>query len=76
MASNDLLLKFMESSIVKINRCLAHIHAIEQLLIDKDIVTLEELKARIHDSEELPERKVGVKVLNDMIDDYKKGKTS
>jgi hypothetical protein len=71
MKSQDaLLLKFMESAIEKINRSLANIYAIQQVLIEKAIVTQSEMLSKIHEAEELPERKVGMNVLQDMINEF------
>jgi hypothetical protein len=71
METKELLLKFMETSIDKINRCLANIYAIEQILIEKNIVSLEELKSLIKESERLPDRKIGIKVLEEMLNEIK-----
>jgi hypothetical protein len=70
MKQDDLLIKFMKVAIDKINRSLANNYAIEQVLIEKGIVTQKEMIEKIHDAENLPERKVGTEVLQQMMEDF------
>jgi replicative superfamily II helicase len=67
---NSLLTKFMEAAIKRIDRSSANIYAIQQILIEKGIATQEEIISKNHDAENLPERKIGEKVLQDMLKDF------
>jgi len=69
-SQDKLLLKFMQSAIERINRSLANVYAVQQILIEKGIVTQSEMISKIHEAEELPERKVGMNVLQDMINEF------
>jgi hypothetical protein len=68
---NEIILKFMETSIDKINRALANIYAIQQVLIKKGLVTQQELVLEISDAKTWPDRKVGIIVLNEMMKSLK-----
>jgi hypothetical protein len=72
-STQQVLLKFMEVSIERINRCLSRIYAIEQILIEKSLISQDELKNRQYDAESLPERHVGSKVLKEMLDKFNNG---
>ena len=69
-SQDKLLLKFMRSAIERINRSLANVYAVQQILIEKGIVTQSEMLSKIREAEELPERKVGMNVLQDMINEF------
>jgi hypothetical protein len=70
MTEKDLLIKFMGATIEKVNRCLYNIHAIQQIMISKGIVTLNDMKAQINESEKLPELKKGREILESMIQEF------
>lgn len=65
-----LLLKFMETTIERINTCLINIHAVQEILIKKGVCSLDEIKASVNDARNLPETKIGKKVLEEMIRDF------
>jgi hypothetical protein len=67
-----LILKFMQTIVEKVNRSLANDYAVQQVLIKKGIVTKEEMISEIHDAQNLPDRKIGIQVLNQMLNDYNK----
>jgi hypothetical protein len=69
---NEITLKFMEVAIDRINTNSATIYAIEQALIEKGMITQNELVSKIADSKKLPEQKIGQKVLKDMIDQFRR----
>lgn len=69
--TQQVLLKFMELSIEKINRCLSGIYAIEQILLEKQLISQDELKNKLYDAESLPERQIGSKVLKEMLEKFK-----
>jgi len=74
MSDNALLLKFMGATIEKVNRCLYNIHAIQQVMINKGLVTLDEMKSQVNDSEKLPEMKKGREILEEMIQEFQNHK--
>ena len=70
MTEKDLLIKFMGATIEKVNRCLYNIHAIQQVMISKGLVTLNDMRAQINESEKLPELKKGREILESMIQEF------
>lgn len=68
-SEEDLLLKFMGTTISKVNTCLANIYAIETVLIEKGITSKNEMLSRIIDAKKLPQTKLGRSVLSEMIQD-------
>lgn len=68
---DDLLLRFMETTIEKVNTALSGLYALEKLLIEKNIVSEPELKQRLKDAKTLPNRLVGVSTLREMVENYR-----
>ena len=68
---DDLLLKFMQTAIKKINDNSATIYALEKMLIENGTVDKKKLMSGIADSKKLPEQQVGKKVLAEMLADLK-----
>jgi hypothetical protein len=68
----DIILKFMEVAIDRINTNSATIYALGQAMLQKEVVTQEELVTLINDSKKLPEQKTGEKVLMEMIEQFRK----
>lgn len=68
---DELLFKFMQTTIKKINDNSATIYALEKLLIENGIVDKKELISEIANSKRLPEQQVGKKVLAEMLADLK-----
>lgn len=68
---DEVILRFMESTIEKVNLALSGLYAVEKILIEKKIVPEGELLERLNDAKALPKRLVGVKTLQEMIDSYK-----
>ena len=58
-----MLLKFMSSTIERINSCLINIHALQALLIKKGVFTQSELCSEVKDAEMVPTTTVGKNVL-------------
>jgi hypothetical protein len=69
---NEITLKFMEVAIDRINTNSATIYAIEQALIEKGVITQNELVSKIAEAKNLPEQKVGEKILKEMVEQFKK----
>lgn len=65
--NQELMLKFMESTIEKVNMCLSGIYAIEVALIEKGLITQEEMIARLKEAKNLPVTNVGKQVLEQMM---------
>ena len=68
---DDILLKFMQTAIKKINDNSATIYALEKMLIENGTVDKKKLMSGIADSKKLPEQQVGKKVLAEMLADLK-----
>lgn len=68
---DELLFKFMQMAIKKINDNSATIYALEKLLIENGTVDKKKLISEIADSKRLPEQQVGKKVLAEMLADLK-----
>jgi hypothetical protein len=67
MTNQELMLRFMEATIEKVNICLSSIYALEVLLIEKGLVTQDDMIHRIQDSKTLPQTKIGKQILDEMI---------
>lgn len=65
----------MQVAIERINTNSATIYAIEQTLIEKGIVTQNELVSKIAEAKNLPEQKVGEKILKEMVEQFKREKS-
>ena len=77
MIMNDaLVLKFMETTIDKVNRALVNSYAVQQILIQKGIATENELINKIKEAEQLPNRIIGIETLQDMIKDFNSKRSS
>lgn len=63
----SMILRFMERTIENINTCLAGQYTLYKILIEKKIVTEQELLSRIKEDKNLPQRKLGIQVLEDML---------
>jgi hypothetical protein len=68
---DDLLLKFMQMAIKKINDNSATIYALEKVLIENGTLDKKKLMSEIADSKKLPEQQIGKKVLSEMLADLK-----
>jgi hypothetical protein len=62
-----MMLKFMERAIENINTCLAGQYTLYRVLIEKGLVTEAELISRIREDKNLPQRKLGIEALKDML---------
>jgi hypothetical protein len=68
---DELLFKFMQMAIKKINDNSATTYALEKLLIENGTVDKKKLISEIADSKGLPEQQVGKKVMAEMLADLK-----
>ena len=68
---DDLLLKFMQMAIKKINDNSATIYDLEKVLIENGTLDKKKLMSEIADSKKLPEQQIGKKVLSEMLADLK-----
>jgi len=68
----DIILKFMEIAIDRINTNSATIYALGQAMLKKGVIAQDELATLIKDSKKLPEQKTGEKVLREMIEQFRK----
>jgi hypothetical protein len=66
----EMLLKFMSTTIERINSCLINIHALQTLLIKKGVFTQNELCSEVSDAEDAPRTAVGKRMLLDMVKDF------
>lgn len=65
--SDKVLLHFIESATERISTCLIHIHALEQILLQKNLITETELLNAIHEAEKWPEVLLGKKTLQEIL---------
>lgn len=63
----SMIIRFMEKTIENINTCLAGQYTLYKILIEKKVVTEKELLARIKEDKNLPQRKLGIQVLEEML---------
>jgi hypothetical protein len=66
---------FMTAITNRLNRALATNYAIQQILIQKGIVSIDQMKETVREAEQLPERKLGSEMLNEMIKDFNQKET-
>jgi hypothetical protein len=66
---DEILLKFMAMTIEKINTCYANNLAMQTLMIKKGYATMEEILEQTHDTKMMPQRKIGRKVLSEIMDE-------
>jgi len=66
-SKDKVLLRFMEKTIDNINTCLASQYTLYKLLIDKKLITESKLISRLKEDRNLPQRKMGMKVLKEML---------
>ena len=66
-SNEKVLLRFMEKTIDNINTCLAGQYTLYKLLIDKKLITEPELINKLKEDRNLPQRKMGMKVLKEML---------
>jgi len=64
---DTMMLKFMEKTIENINTCLAGQYTLYRLFIEKGLITEDELISRIKEDKNLPQRKLGIEALKDML---------
>lgn len=67
-AEKLVLLKFMEKTIDRVNTVLIHVHALEQMVLQKGLVTETELLRIIQDAKNLPDRLIGMETLKEMLE--------
>lgn len=63
----SMILRFMEKAISNINTCLAGQYTLYKVLIEKGVVTEQELLSRIKEDKNLPQLKLGIQVLEEML---------
>jgi len=63
----EILLKFMAMTIERINSCNASMHAMQTLMIEKGVATEKEILQYIKDSKDMPRRKIGKRVLAEIL---------
>jgi hypothetical protein len=66
-SKDTMMLKFMERAIDNINTCLAGQYTLYKVLIEKGLVTEAELISRIREDKNLPQRKLGIEALKEML---------
>jgi len=66
----QMLFKFMTATIGRINTCLINIHALQALMIKKNVFTQKELQAEVKDAASLPTVTLGKKVLREMMQEF------
>jgi hypothetical protein len=72
---DDLMLKFMQTAIKKINDNSATIYALEKMLIENGMINEKKLISEIANSKRLPEQQIGKKVLTEMLAELKNKST-
>jgi len=63
----DVLLAFMEASIKRVNDCLCRVYTIESILVEKGLISKEELLGRVQEARRLPQTNVGRSILKEML---------
>jgi len=67
------LLKFMETTIKRVNACMARIWALEKLLTEKGVcVSPQDMRKRIEEAEHQPLHIQNAKILEDMVKEFNK----
>lgn len=69
-SKEEILLKFMESTIQKVTQCMSGLYTLQNIMIEKGVITKNDLKKRLKDDQDKPKRIVGIKVLEEMINEY------
>lgn len=64
------LLKFMESTIQKVTQCMSGLYTIQNIMIEKGIITKNELRKRLKEDQDRPKRALGIETLEKMIKEY------
>lgn len=64
------ILEFMKATVEKVNRCMSDTYAIQKLLIEKNIISEEDLNSRLKDAQSLPQTITGRKALEEMIKNF------
>jgi len=59
--------RFMKSAMARIELLLIHLHAVEQILLKKDIITEEEFFSYLQEATSLPNTNLGMQVLKEML---------
>jgi hypothetical protein len=67
---HEIILEFMRVTVEKVNRCLSDSYAIQKLLVEKGIVSEEDIKIRLKDAQSLPQVIIGKKALEEMIENF------
>lgn len=72
----DVILRFMQETIEKVNVCLAGMYTLQKLLIEKKIISEEELIAKLNDDKKKPLRDTGKNILENMVQEFNSDKRS
>lgn len=59
--------RFMESTMARIELLLVHLHAVEQVLLKKGIITEEEFFSYLQEATSLPNKNLGMQILKEML---------
>jgi hypothetical protein len=66
-SKDSMMLKFMERAIDNVNTCLAGQYTLYKILLERNIITEAELLSRIKQDRNLPQLKMGINTLKDML---------
>ena len=66
-SKDKVILKFMETTIDRVNSCLANIRATQEVLIEKGLITQSEFIRKIKEIERYPDMKAGREFLTELI---------
>lgn len=66
-SKDSMMLKFMERAIENINTCLAGQYTLYKLLIERGVISEADLISRIKQDRNLPQLKLGINTLKDML---------
>lgn len=69
---DDVILEFMKATIEKVNTCLSSLYALQKIMIEKGIITQEQLLQALNESKSMPKYDLGKRTLDQMLDETRK----
>lgn len=72
---HDVILEFMRVTIEKVNACLSNLYVLQKIIIEKRIISEQELVQRLNDSKALPRQNLGKKTLEEMLNELNKNQS-
>jgi hypothetical protein len=72
---HDVILEFMRVTIEKVNACLSNLYVLQKIIIEKRIISEQELIQKLNDSKALPRQNLGKKTLEEMLNELNKNQS-